>query len=210
MSARSVRLTLALGALIGLLAACGTAATNGSPAAAGSSPTAATSATAPSETADTSTEPSFVLPSLNLPSGAKELEALLPSELCGSTAIKFSMSGDQFGADADQEFKDTLQTLGKSPSDVSFAAAGSTDGKCGAGIFRINGVDQNRLQEVFLDASKSEGGSFAPASVGGKNVFVVTTTGETAKQWVYFKGDAVLFVTADDEANAASLLQAMP
>jgi hypothetical protein len=210
MSARSVRLTLALGVLIGLIAACGTATTTGSPAAAGSSPTAVASAAPPSETADTSSEPSFALPSLNLPSGAKELEALLPSELCGSAAIKFSMSGDQLGEGTDKEFTDTLQTLGKSPSDVSFAAAGSTDGKCGAGIFRINGVDQNRLQEVFLNASKSEGGTFAPASVGGKNVFVVTTAGETTKQWAYFKGDAVLFVTADSEDNAASILSAMP
>ena len=210
MTSRTVRLSLVLGALIGLVAACGSGATNGSPAAPGSSPTAAASAAAPSEAAGASTEPSFALPSLNLPSGAKELEALLPSELCGSTAIKLSMSGDQLGEGAGKEFTDTLAALGKSASDVSFAAAGSTDGKCGAGIFRINGVDQNRLQEVFLDASKSEGGSFAPASVGGKDVFVVTTSGETNKQWAYFKGDAVLFVTADSEANAATILQAMP
>jgi hypothetical protein len=179
MTARTVRLIL-VGALIGLLTACGPAATTGSPAAPGS------------------------------PSGAKELEAMLPNEMCGSTAIKFSMSGDQFGQDVDQEFKDTLQTLGKSPSDVSFAAAGSTDGKCGAGIFRVNGVEQARLQEVFLNASKSEGGSFAPASVGGRSVFVVTSSGDAAKQWVYFKDDAALFVTADDEAKAATILQAMP
>jgi hypothetical protein len=39
---------------------------------------------------------------------------------------------------------------------------------------------------------------------------VVTTEGETTKQWIYVKGDAVMFVTADDEADAASLIQLMP
>jgi hypothetical protein len=209
MTARTARLTLAVGALVGLLAACGTAASSGSPAAA-VTPSPATSAAAPTESAESSTEPSFALPSLNLPSSAKDLEALLPNEMCGSSAIKFSMSGNELGQDFDKEFTDTLAMLGKAASDVSFAAAGSTDGNCGAGIFRIKGADQNRLQQVFLDASKAEGGTYTESTVGGKNVFVVTTEGETTKQWIYVKGDAVMFVTADDEADAASLIQLMP
>ena len=216
MPARASRLILAIGAIAvaALLAACGTSGATGS---AASSPSAAASvaapsAGAPSESPDAvaSAGPSLDLGSFELPSGAKELEAILPDEMCGSATIKFSMSGDQFADGADEEFTNLLAALGKSPADTSFAAAGSTEGNCGAGIFRINGVDSNRLQETFLAASQEEGTTFTESSVGGKNVFVLTMDGETDKQWVYFQGDAMLFVTADDDAQAATILGDMP
>jgi hypothetical protein len=216
MSARASRLILAVGAIAvaALLAACGTSGATGS---AGSSPSAAASVDAPSAAAPSesphaasSAGPTLDLGSFDLPSGAKELEAILPNEMCGSTAIKFSMSGDQFADGADEEFISLLAALGKSPSDTSFAAAGSTDGDCGAGIFRINGVDTNQLQQTFLAASQDEGTTYSQSSIGGKNVFVLTMEGETDKQWVYFQGDAMLFVTADDEAQAATIIEDMP
>jgi hypothetical protein len=214
MSARASRLFLGVSAIAvgALLAACGTGGASGSPA--GSSPSAAATVAAPSAapsgSAAASTQPSLDLGSFALPSGAKELEAILPNELCGSTAIKFSMAGAEFAEGADEEFMQLLGALGKTAADTSFAAAGSTDGNCGAGIFRINGVDSGRLQQAFLSASETDGSTFTQKSVGGKNVFVLTMAGETDQQWVYFQGDAMLFVTADDETQAASILQAMP
>ena len=210
MSARASRLILAVGAVAvaALLAACGTGAATGSAAPALSSPSAAASAAAPSESAVAI--PSLDLGSFAVPSGAKELEAILPNEMCDSAAIKFSMSGADFADDAEEEFLQLLAALGKTPADTSFAAAGSTDGNCGAGIFRINGVDSNRLQEAFLTASQEAGTTFTQSSVGGKNVFVLTTEGETEQQWVYFQGDAMLFVTADDETQAATIIEDMP
>jgi hypothetical protein len=214
MTPRSLAIGLTAFALIGALAGCNAAAP-GSSAGATSSPGAASpagSAAPTASTAATATEsalPSFALPSFQLPSGAKELEALLPAQMCGGTSIKFSMSGAQFAATADKEFTKTLSDLGKSPSDVSFAAAAAPTGNCSAGIFRIQGVDQARLQEVFLAASQQEGSTFTQASVSGKNVYVITTS-DSETQYVYFNGDAVLFAQAKTQADAASILADLP
>ena len=203
---RTTTLAVCVLAMLGVLAGCNAATSSGA-ATAGTAPSAAAPSTAPSA-ATASEAPSLDLGSFQLPSGAKDLEALLPAQICGETAIKFSMAGADFATGADPEFTKTLTDLGKSPSDVSFASAGSNNG-CGVGIFRINGVDQGRLQEVFLATSTSEGSTMAPGNVGGKSVFIISS-GETAKQYVYFKGDAVLFAQAPDEAQAASILQALP
>jgi hypothetical protein len=194
--------------MIAVLAACNNAAASAAPSAAvggSAAPSAAPASIGASEA------PSVGLPSFELPSGAKDLEALLPAQLCGETAIKFSMSGAQFATTAEEEFTKTLSDLGKSANDVSFAAAASSSGDCSAGIFRINGVDQGRLQQVFLDASKSEGSTATQSTVGGKTVYVISSTsGEPGNQYVYFKGDAVLFAQAGTEADAAGIVQALP
>jgi hypothetical protein len=203
---RTLSLVIAAIATIAVAAAC-----DGKPAGAAStvaSPGASVSVSAPSASAPPGAGSG--LPSFALPSGAKDLEALLPDTLCGTPAVKFSMSGADFAANADEEFTKTLSDLGKSPSDVSFAAAGSAGGDCGAGIFRINGADQTRLQEVFLDASQSDGATYTAGNVGGRSVFVITTPGDDGKQYVYFKGDAVLFVQAPDETKAGEILRLLP
>ena len=203
---RTISLALAAVATIVVTAACNNASSSGTPAAASGPPSASVAspgASAPSGAASG-------LPSFALPSGAKDLEALLPGSLCGAPAVKFSMSGADFAANADEEFTKTLSDLGKSPSDVSFAAAGSAGGDCGAGIFRINGADEARLQQVFLDASKSDGATYAAGNVGGRPVFVITTPGDDGAQYVYFKGDAVLFVQAPDETKAGEILRLLP
>jgi hypothetical protein len=203
---RTLSLAVAAVATIVVGAACNSTASSATPGAASAGPSA--SASAPSVSA--SPAASGGLRSFGLPSGAKDLEALLPDTLCGLPAVKYSMSGAQFAATAQPEFTKTLSDLGKSPSDVSFAAAGSSNGECGAGIFRINGVDEARLQQVFLDASKAEGGTFAAGNVGGRSVFVITTPGDDGKQYVYFKADAVVFVQAPDETKAGAILQLLP
>jgi hypothetical protein len=203
---RTISLGLVAVATIVVAAAC-----DSKPAGAASTvPSPGASASASASSASAPTGAASGLPSFALPSGAKDLEALLPDTLCGLPAVKFSMSGAQFAATADEEFTKTLSDLGKSPSDVSFAAAGSSNGECGAGIFRINGADQTRLQEVFLDASKSDGATYTAGNVGGRSVFVITTPGEDGKQYVYFKGDAVLFVQAPDETKAGEILRLLP
>jgi hypothetical protein len=149
-----------------------------------------------------------VLPSLTLPSEAKDLEALLPTQLCGDTAIKLSVTGAQFMSSADPTFKSILDALGKQASDVAVAvAAGSTSG-CTAGIFRIAGVDQTRLQEAFIAQQRTTGATVTQGTVGGKNVYI--TAQASAKEYVYFKGDAVIFAEAKDETSAASILQQLP
>jgi hypothetical protein len=209
-------LTLAVIALVASLAACNAATSSGSPAASAVAPTQAppsAASEAPSASADAL--PSLDLGSFAIPSfgGAADLEAMLPSEICGATTQKFSMSGADFEAFAeDDEFSATLEGLGKTAADVSFAIsaplAGDTD--CGAGIFRISGADPARLQQVYLEAAESEGGTYTTGTIGGKNVFIITATDDTGKQYVYFKGDAVLFAQAPDDATAAEILALLP
>jgi hypothetical protein len=205
--------TLATGVLLATLLGCGgSAAASASTSAAPTQPSAAAaSATAPSAGPSggaSSGGSSIPIPSFALPSGAKDLEALLPAQICGETAIKLSMSGEQFATTADPTFKAVLAALGKTASDVSFAVAGSATSGCTAGIFRISGVDQNRLQETFVTQERASGQTVTQASLGGKSVYV--SDQGAAKEYVYFKGDAVIFAQAKTEAAAASILQVLP
>jgi hypothetical protein len=209
--ARRAVVAIASSALVIVLWGCGGAASpNPSVAAA---PSTAASVAPPSVPAP-STEPSTagasqVIPSFSLPSEAKDLEALLPDTMCGGKSTKASVSGAGLGASAGAEFVAGLAALGKTAADVSFAFAFSEAG-CGAGIFRVAGVDQNALQTSMLAAVQKEGQTFTQASVGGKSVFVGTDTSGVGKQYVYFHGDAMIFATATDDAKAAQILQSLP
>lgn len=201
--------TLATGVLLATLLGCGgSAAASASTAAASTQPSAAAPSTESSAAAPSSAGSSIGIPSFALPSGAKDLEALLPAQICGETAIKLSMSGEQFAATADPTFKAVLAALGKTASDVSFAVAGSATSGCTAGIFRISGVDQNRLQQTFVSQEQATGTTVTQASVGGKSVYVLAQGAAT--EYVYFKGDAVIFAQAKTESAAASILQVLP
>ena len=209
---------LASGALAVLLSACGGAAT---PTPAGSAvavvpsqaapsaeaPSSAPSVAEPSAAESLGAQPSFAIPSFTLPSQAKDLEALLPDTMCGVKATKTSMSGATFAATADPSFQAALASLGKQPSDVAFAFA-FTQASCGAGIFRISGVDQGALKQALLAAEQKQGTTYTQSTVGGKNVYV--SANGAGKQYVYFAGDAVIFAQAKDEASAAGILQQLP
>jgi hypothetical protein len=214
MNSRTIVGTIASGVLVLTLSACGgSAAASASTAASTTEPSIAASEAAPSVTessaaAASPTESGLVLPSFTLPSGAKDLEALLPAKLCGETAIKLSMSGAQFTATADPNLKAILAALGKQASDVSFAVAGGATSGCTAGIFRIAGIDQGRLQDTFVAQQRTTGAAITQGTVGGKNVFISDTNG--TKEYVYFKGDAAIFVQAKDAASVASILQQLP
>lgn len=222
MRIRSLITALAGGALVIVVAACGAAATPlpsaGTPseaaasAASAAAPSVAASEAAPSEAAPSAasasgTTPSFALPSL--PSEAKDLEAELPSTICGETATKVSMNGGTFLSGAGNEFTSALSALGKSPSDVSVAVAG-TSGGCSAVALRIAGVDQGTLQTAMLAAAQKAGGtSPTQSSAGGKSVFVATDA-SGKKSYVYFKGDTMFIAEATSDADAATILQALP
>jgi hypothetical protein len=213
MSTGTIRRLAGTAALIGLLAGCGSAASqapaSASAAAVGPSvaPTIAPSVAPPSEAAG-SVGPSIALPSFVLPSEAKDLEALLPDTMCGATATKTSQSGQSFTAGGDEDFAKVLAALGKSPSDVAYAIAFGADSGCAAGIFRIQGVDTGTLQAAFQAQAQANGDTFTDKNLGGKDVKVQTTGSSTS--YFYFKGDAVIFATAKTDADAATVLQQLP
>jgi hypothetical protein len=207
--ARRTRVGALASAALLILWGCGGAASptpQGSTAASQAAPSVAPSIAEPSAAASVG-EPSLAIPSLTLPSEAKDLEALLPNTICGETAQKASLSGASFTATGSEEFKAALAALGKQASDVAFAFAFVQAG-CGAGIFRINGVDQARLSQAFLAEEQKSGTTYTQGSVGGKSVYI--TEQGTGKQYVYFAGDAVIFAQAKDDATAAPILQALP
>jgi hypothetical protein len=205
------------GVFVIAVAACSGASTTASGAASSApsvaAPSEAASAEAPSvappSDAAVSSEPSFALPSIAFPSTDKELEALIPNTLCGGTVLKLSMSGATFGAAADPEFRALLADLGKSPSDVTFAAGGAGNtSRCAAGIFRVKGVDTARFQQVFLAAAEKNGDHYTETSIGGKTVLVDKAA--EGLQYGYFKGDALIFASADTDAHAAEVIAALP
>ncbi|HXS70360.1 MAG TPA: hypothetical protein VN839_02150 [Patescibacteria group bacterium] len=151
---------------------------------------------------------SIALPSFVLPSTDKALEALIPDEMCGQKVQKLSMSGSAF-EQADPEFVQLLAALGKTPADVSMAAGGIQSGsKCSAGIFEVKGADPAQFKQDFLDAAAKNGDHYTEKSLGGKTVLADPTSKNV--QYGYFKGDALIFVLADSDADAATVIAALP
>ncbi|MGP1673789.1 MAG: hypothetical protein ACTS8Z_01070 [Candidatus Limnocylindrales bacterium] len=205
-------MTLA-GVVLLVLAACGgsTASTGATASAVAPGTAASASPSVAVASASPAVDPSLAIPSFAFPSEDKELEALLPNLMCGATTLKFSLSGATFATAADPQFIAILGELGKSPADVSFAVAGGTpgvdSGACSAGIFRIKGADTNRFKEVFLAESAKEGTTYEEKSVAGRTVLVGDGTDF---QYAYFTGDALIFVAAPTEAQAAEVLVDLP
>lgn len=216
----SHRPSVALAGVLLILAGCGAAATpipstgaaSTAPSTAASTATASTEgsveASTPASAGSSSATGSFAIPSFKLPSEAKDLEAILPGTICGTAATKLSQTGDKFATSADPTFLKVLQALGKSPTDVAYAIAIGGSTGCAAGVFRISGVDSNALKAAFQAQAQQAGDTFAEKTVGGKQVAVQTNA--SAASYFYFAGDAVLFVVADSDAKAATILQQMP
>ena len=174
----------------------------------GCSNTAAPASGAASSAGASGLVPSLAIPSVVLPSGAKELEALLPATMCGQTSIKTSLSGDTFAASGDAELKALMEQLGKTPADVSFAAAIAGASGCTATIFRINGAETSRLRDVFVAEASKEGPPPTEKTLGGKTVLVGNDVNEFG--FAYFKDDTVILITAPDDAKAAEIAAVLP
>lgn len=166
-------------------------------------------------------ESSDALPSLDLPSSAPELEALLPDEIGGAEVVKFSMGGaelmaDQEGSGVDPEFIAFLERLGAQPEDISIALAFSFSAEgdsAGIGAFRVEGASSDELEREFIATMEADGGAvdWQSANVGGKDVQTAAdpdTEGNVL--YIYTVGDIVFFVTTPNEAVAAELLATLP
>jgi hypothetical protein len=230
--ARRVFVPVAIGAaLILVLTGCGSSAPSSSSSAAGGSPAAASSAS----TAVSSSAPSAVattppssaaaslpagpsLPTVSASHADPALEAVLPAEVSGTSmqrssatfAALIASGGDRTVIDA------FLQSLGKSESDGTYAAAFDPTNVVGGGIFafKIVGVDAGVLLPAIVSVEKADlgaGATTTQATVGGKSVTVVSIgSGVNDTEWVYGHGDVVFVVHASDEAHATAYLQALP
>ena len=183
--------------------------------AASSAPSAAPTSAAPSASEAPSEAPSAIasevaIPSFAFPSSDKELEALLPDTLCGEKVQKLSMGGQAFATASDPSFQAILKSVGKSAADVSLAIAAplSATAKCTAGIFRIKGADGGALKDAFLAQADKEGNKYTVSSISGKDVYSDPTSNSIG--YAYFKGDAIIFASADSASDAASVIAALP
>ncbi len=210
MTRHTIPAAVAAGALVLVLAACGGAA---SP-----SPSASTAAELPSQAAPPTVAPAASAapgassaPGGALPSGAPDLEALLPDTVCGQTAVKTSLAGNQLassGAGGLAQAFAALAALGKSSNDFAMAIASAPNTNCNIGVMRIAGIDTTMLQSVMTSAAAQQGASATQTTLGGKTVYKITEGANTT--YVYFTGDKVVFATADSDSDAQAMLQNLP
>ncbi len=209
------------GAAIFILAACSSSsASAGASAASGPSVAAPTlavpSVAVPAGSGEPAPGASLAIPSFVLPSDDKGLEALLPDQMCGKAATKLSFSGDRFDLADDPTLSATLAKIGKTPKDVSFAVSAgpfASGGDCStsAAVFRVQGVDGGVLRDAVLaEVGKDAQAAATQSNVGGKDVYVWPSDDGDSKTYAYFKGDAIFFVVAKDDAAAGPVLQVMP
>lgn len=185
-----------------LIAACGGGAATATPGSTAlASETVAPVTQVPGGTGGT--EPTFVLPSFDLPSGDEELEELLPDEIVGATVQKFSVTGDTFlGTMGSPEVQDVLDQFDKQPSDLS-VAFGGTDAVALI-AYRLKGVDGGQFFNAFLVAAGEDGPvGVTDASYGGKAVKkVVSPNPDIGTVYVYTAGDVMFIVGGDDITDA--------
>jgi hypothetical protein len=162
---------------------------------------------------------SFAIPSFSFPSEDKDLEGRLPNQINGVTLVKYSFKGSSFlesGADNQQDLVDFLNTLGKSPNDLSVAFAGDPNGTLDVqlGAFRVAGADSNALLQAFVVATQKQSpqDQVTQQNVGGKQVTQIVDPSDTSTGpiYVYANGDTLFYVSSHDAALAAAALQAMP
>jgi len=159
---------------------------------------------------------SSALPSLDLPSNAKELEALLPDTLGGQKLTKASYKGSDFvnSNSSNEELKTWLSSVGKSLDDVSAAFGFVASGTSGSAIFafRVVGVDNAKLIDEFKTSMDTSGTSttWTSANVGGKDVQQAQDPDTKSTIYLYGKAYLVFFVTTNDPKLAQEALSHLP
>jgi hypothetical protein len=146
-----------------------------------------------------------------------ELEALIPNTIAGITLQKLSMKGSDLlasgtGDPAAQKF---LQDLGVSPDSIAIAYGYgvSADATTGAYmfVFQATGAGKDKLLQVFKDSQGAQSTTplvWETKSVGGKDVQVVTTTGQTI--YLYATNDLLFMLAVNDPAAAAAVIASLP
>jgi hypothetical protein len=147
--------------------------------------------------------------SFQLPSTAKDLEALLPNEYGGTKLMKFSMSGAE-AAGQSEETAQVLASVGKSLADLSIAGASSQTGDVVFLAVRVAGADEGAMKRVFVASAQQAGEDLQQISLGGRDVFKNASTDGQGGAYFYIRGDTAFGVTAPDDATAAKAIVLLP
>jgi hypothetical protein len=147
------------------------------------------------------------IPSFALPSPDAALEAKLPDQMCGETSLKSSAAGGTFAA-GNAQIQAFLLSIGKTSSDMSFAAAAGGTTGCAVEIVEIKGATAAQMHDQFVANLTQAGAPPQEKSIGGKTVLVGTAS--NAFGYAYFKDDMGIFFSAPDDAKAAELATTLP
>lgn len=190
-----------------LIAACGSSG-SGSP-----SPTA-TPTQAPSQAAQASAGgpgPSFTQ------GAVADLEAIIPSKVGDLTMQKQSMKGSEFltSSSSSPEAVKFVHDLGVSPADISIAIGSGVSADYKQTVFafviRANGADSGKLVSAFKTASAAGNSSplqWASATVAGKSVETASSSG--AANYIYAKGDVMIWLIATTPTLAEQFISQLP
>jgi hypothetical protein len=144
---------------------------------------------------------------------AADLEAMLPSQLCGKPAKKQSIAAGLPSASPGSSvnpFGDLFGALGGTGAAqiAVVEPVDSTTCKLSAAAFRLTGVNQAFLQMILSTMASQSGGSSGNVTLGGKSVIKVADTESTT--YVYVKGDVIFAIDASGDDLATSVLSALP
>jgi hypothetical protein len=204
---RAIRLgSFSLAALL-IVGACGSSSTP-APSSSGASPAASTGTTsqAPASQAGATDDNGGGLPSGIGLNQAPDLEAALPSQLCGGSVVKQSYAGSTGAAASANPLLGAFGALGAG-GDVAIAvAASTTPDTCPVSVFayRVKGANSQMFTTIL--AAMAAGGS--SVSLGGKTVTKIP--GDTTSTFIYVKDDTLFGVSDGTDDQAGQALQALP
>ncbi len=183
-------------------------ASSGAPAATAAA-TASTASAAPTGPNGSLVPPSFA--------SDKDLEAALPGSYQGVTLDKTSFSGAALLATTSQSNKDLLalvQSLGKTPDDLSFAVASDSKNKLGIvfGAYRIKGADATAWSPGLYQIAENgtPGSTATDATLGGRAVKRVTDPTSPQITYAWPKGDILYIVVTTTDALAGPAIASLP
>jgi hypothetical protein len=188
-----------------VVAACGSSATP-SPSAAGSQAPASSQAPAPPASQAAASTGGGAQSSGAGFNQAPDLEAKLPSQLCGGPVLKQSYAGSTSAAASANPMLGAFSALGGGGAVAIAVAASTTPDTCPVTVFAYQVAGANSQMFTTVLAAMAAGGS--QVSLGGKNVTKIP--GDTTSTYIYVKDDTVYGVgdATDDQAGAA--LSALP
>ena len=191
---RSLFLVGVLGLIV---AACGGGAAPSGPGASQGGPASQPASEAPAETEPTvPSAPASVDPGDPTLHQAPELEALLPNDLGGEQAFKFSARGDAALENISDAISDLMTERGKLPEQFSLAtAADSNTGNPDwiAFVMRIEGVEGSAIVAAITGSNPAFPSE--EVSLGGKTVTKLGPNGEGG--WYYASGEIAFSILAE-------------
>ena len=143
---------------------------------------------------------------------AQDLEAMLPAQLCGETAVKQSFSGGVAGAASPDASTNPYAAVFAGLGTGAVAVAEPPDGstcKVSAAAFRLTGANQLIIQAFLLAAASDSGGQSTQVNVGGKAVTKIDD-GSGDITYFYVKGDTIFAIEAPSDDLAGPALSALP